>query len=162
MPHTMAILLLTLLGLAVGSFLNVCIHRLPRGESLAWPPSHCPGCGVAIRWHDNVPIIGYLALRGRCRACGGRISALYPIVEATTAALFVLQYLHLGWTPLLAVRLAFSCAMVVLFAIDLEHQILPNAITLPGMWRGWLRACSCRPAGARRSSAWWSAAACCG
>jgi leader peptidase (prepilin peptidase)/N-methyltransferase len=129
----MAILLLTLLGLAVGSFLNVCIHRLPRGESLAWPPSHCPGCGVAIRWHDNVPIIGYLALHGRCRACGGRISALYPIVEATTAALFVLQYLHLGWTPLLAVRLAFSCAMVVLFAIDLEHQILPNAITLPGI-----------------------------
>jgi len=133
MPDALALLLVALSGLAVGSFLNVCIYRLPRGESLAWPPSHCPACGAPIKWHDNVPIVGYLALGGRCRACRGRISPVYPIVEAATAALFVLQYLHLGWTPLLAVRLAFSCAMIVLFAVDLEHQVLPNAITLPGI-----------------------------
>ena len=136
MPDTLAIVLLTAAGLAVGSFLNVCIYRLPRGESLAWPPSHCPACGTAIKWRDNVPVVGYLVLGGRCRACRGRISPVYPIVEAMTAAVFVLQYLHLGWTPLLAVRLVFSCAMIVLFAIDLEHQILPNVITLPGIVLG--------------------------
>jgi leader peptidase (prepilin peptidase)/N-methyltransferase len=136
MPDILPGLLLTIAGLAVGSFLNVCIYRLPRGESLAWPPSHCPSCGTAIKWRDNVPVLGYLALGGRCRACRGRISPAYPIVEAVTAAVFVLQYFHLGWTPLLAVRLAFSCAMIVLFAIDLEHQILPNAITLPGIVAG--------------------------
>jgi leader peptidase (prepilin peptidase)/N-methyltransferase len=136
MPDTLAIVLLTVAGLAVGSFLNVCIYRLPRGESLAWPPSHCPACGTAIKWRDNVPVVGYLVLGGRCRACRGRISPVYPIVEAVTVAVFVLQYLHLGWTPLLAVRLVFSCAMIVLFAIDLEHQILPNTITLPGIVLG--------------------------
>ena len=133
MPHAVTIVLLTVAGLAVGSFLNVCVYRIPRGESLAWPPSRCPACGTAIKWRDNVPVLGYLALGGRCRACRGRISPAYPIVEAATAAVFVLQYLHLGWTPLLAVRLAFSCAMIVLFAVDLEHQVLPNAITLPGI-----------------------------
>jgi len=129
----LAPLALGLLGLAVGSFLNVCIYRLPRGESIVWPGSRCPGCGAAIRWYDNVPVLGYLLLAGRCRSCRRPIGVVYPIVELATMAVFLAHYWALGLTPLLAVRIAFGCAMVVLFAIDLEHQILPNAITLPGI-----------------------------
>jgi leader peptidase (prepilin peptidase)/N-methyltransferase len=138
MPPAAAIPLLTIAGLAIGSFLNVCIHRLPRGESLAWPGSHCPRCRQPIAWFHNVPVLGYLALGGRCARCRERISPVYPLVEAGTAALFVLTYLELGWTPLLAVRLAFAAAMVVLFFVDLEHQILPNVITVPGIVLGLL------------------------
>jgi leader peptidase (prepilin peptidase)/N-methyltransferase len=136
MPSTIAIVLLAVAGLAVGSFLNVCIYRLPRGESLAWPGSHCPRCGTPIAWFHNVPVLGYFALGGRCATCRDRISPVYPLVEAATAVLFVLHYLQLGWTPLLAVRLVFAAAMIVLFFIDLEHQILPNAITVPGILAG--------------------------
>lgn len=133
MPPALAIPLILVLGAAVGSFLNVCVYRLPRGESLWWPASHCPSCATPIRWIHNVPVVGYLWLKGRCASCGARISPMYPIVEATCAALFLLHYLVLGWTPLLAVRLVFAAAMVALFAIDLRHQILPNVITLPGI-----------------------------
>jgi len=136
MPPVLAVPLLTVAGLAIGSFLNVCIYRLPRGESLAWPGSHCPHCQQPIAWFHNVPVLGYLVLGGRCARCRARISPVYPLVEAGTAALFVLHYLELGWTPLLAVRLVFAAAMVVLFFIDLEHQILPNAITVPGLLLG--------------------------
>jgi leader peptidase (prepilin peptidase) / N-methyltransferase len=124
------------LGLMVGSFLNVCIHRIPRRQSIAWPSSHCPRCRQPIAWYDNVPVVSYLALGGRCRRCRGPISARYPLVEAVTAVLFALHFWELGWQPLLAVRLAFAAAMVVLFMIDLEHQILPNVITLPGVLVG--------------------------
>ena len=128
--------LLAMLGLAVGSFLNVCIYRLPRGGSLMWPGSRCPACGAAIRWYDNVPVLGYLLLAGRCRSCRKAIGVVYPIVELATMAMFLAHYWAIGPTPLLVVRIAFGCAMVVLFAIDLEHQILPNAITLPGILVG--------------------------
>jgi len=121
------------LGLAVGSFLNVCIYRLPRGESVVSPPSRCPGCGTGLRWFDNVPVLGWVWLRGRCRSCQAPISAVYPLVEAGTALVFALQYWQLGWQPLLAVRLLFAAAMIVLFVIDLQHRILPNVITLPGV-----------------------------
>ena len=121
------------LGLAVGSFLNVVIYRLPRGASLAWPASHCTSCKRPLSWYENVPLLGWLALRGRCRTCHARISPQYPLVEAVTGLLFLAGYYAFGPTPLLVVRLAFACAMVVLFAIDLEHQILPNEITLPGI-----------------------------
>ena len=130
--------IIVFLGLAIGSFLNVVIHRLPRGESLVSPGSRCPSCGYALRPLDNVPVLSYVALRGRCRACGVRIPPRYPVVELATAALFVLHYLVFGWTPLLAVRLLFAAAMVALFAIDLEHQLLPDAITLPGIVLGLL------------------------
>jgi leader peptidase (prepilin peptidase) / N-methyltransferase len=132
------ITLLAILGLAIGSFLNVCIHRIPRGESLNHPPSRCPNCGQGLRWFDNVPVLGYVWLRGRCRACRAPISIRYPIVEIVTMALFLVHYAIFGWTPLLAVRLLFACAMVVLFAIDLEHHLLPNVITLPGIIAGLL------------------------
>ena len=133
-----AAVLLFGLGLVVGSFLNVCIYRLPREESLAWPASHCTTCNRTLRWYENVPVFSWAVLRGRCQTCRSRISMRYPIVELTTGALFLAGYYAFGLTPLLAVRLLFACAMVVLFAIDLEHQILPNEITLPGIVIGFL------------------------
>jgi len=125
--------ILALLGLAVGSFLNVCIHRLPRDQSLNSPPSRCPACEYRLRWFDNVPILSYVLLGGRCRKCRARISIRYPLVELITMALFVIHGEVFGWSALLVPRLVFACAMVVLFAIDLEHQLLPNVITLPGI-----------------------------
>jgi leader peptidase (prepilin peptidase)/N-methyltransferase len=136
--ETITVVVLALIGASIGSFLNVCIYRLPRRESLVWPASHCPSCGRTLSWYENVPVLGWLALRGRCRTCGERISIVYPIVEVVTAAVFVAGYLIYGWTPLLAVRLLFACAMIVLFVIDLQHQILPNAITVPGIVIGFL------------------------
>jgi leader peptidase (prepilin peptidase) / N-methyltransferase len=126
-------LLLGLFGLAVGSFLNVCIYRLPRRESLSYPASHCTSCDRPLAWYENVPVVGWLWLRGRCRTCGAAISPMYPIVEALTGAIFVVGYAIYGLTPLLLARLLFACAMIVLFAIDLRHHILPNVITLPGV-----------------------------
>lgn len=132
MTGGLAAVVLSGLGLAVGSFLNVVIYRLPHGASVAWPASHCTSCRRPLSWYENVPIFSWLALRGRCRTCRARISVQYPLVEAVTAALFLAGYYVFGLTPLLPVRLTFACAMVVLFAIDFEHQILPNEITLPG------------------------------
>ena len=132
------VVLLGSLGLIVGSFLNVCIYRLPRRESINWPGSHCTACHRPLSWYENVPVISWLVLRGRCRTCGERISIIYPLVELITCALFVAGYVIYGWTPMLAVRLAFACAMVVLFAIDLRHHLLPNVITVPGIVIGFL------------------------
>src|SRR5688572_22127668 len=133
MTETITVVFLLTFGLAVGSFLNVCIYRLPRRESLNWPGSHCTTCSRALAWYENVPLVSWLVLRGRCRSCRAAISPMYPIVEAVTGAVFVAGYFIYGWTPLLAVRLLLACAMIVLFAIDLQHRILPNVITLPGI-----------------------------
>ena len=122
-------------GAIVGSFLNVCIYRLPLGKSIVWPASACPRCGRPLSWYENIPVVSYLALRGRCRTCREPISIRYPIVEALTAAMFALRLVVLRPGRLLASRLVFGCALIVLFAIDLEHQLLPNAITLPGIVR---------------------------
>jgi leader peptidase (prepilin peptidase) / N-methyltransferase len=121
------------LGLAVGSFLNVVIHRLPRGGSVSHPPSRCPNCQYSLRWYDNIPILSWAFLHGKCRKCRMPISVRYPIVELLTMAVFLLHLWLFGWTALMAVRLAFACALIALFAIDLEHHLLPNAITLPGI-----------------------------
>ncbi len=128
-----AVGLVVALGLTIGSFLNVCIYRLPRGESVVNPPSRCPSCGRGLRWFENVPVLGYLLLGGRCRTCRAAVSPMYPIVEAGTALVFLLQYWQLGWQPLLGVRLMFVAALIALFVIDLQHRILPNVITLPGV-----------------------------
>ena len=133
MTPQLTLLLLGVLGLVVGSFLNVCIYRLPRGQSVNWPGSRCTTCDRSLAWYENIPVVSWLVLRGRCRTCGERISVMYPIVEAITAALFIAGYFIYGWTPLLAVRLAFTCAMIVLFMIDLQHYLLPNVITVPGI-----------------------------
>lgn len=134
----LALTLLGVLGLVVGSFLNVCIYRLPRGQSVNWPGSRCTTCDRTLSWYENVPVVSWVVLRGRCRTCGERISVMYPIVEIITAALFIAGYFVYGWTPLLAVRLAFACAMVVLFVIDLQHYLLPNIITVPGIVIGFV------------------------
>jgi leader peptidase (prepilin peptidase)/N-methyltransferase len=169
MPDIAPLMIVSGLGLAIGSFLNVCIWRLPAlvldaedvddGQVPAWralllwqrdvwrdvgrafarlssPPSSCPACGTPIAWYHNVPVIGWIVLRGRCASCRSPISSRYPIVEALTAAVFIVHLLVFGWQPLLAVRLAFAAALIVLFAIDLEHQLLPDVITVPGTVAG--------------------------
>ena len=123
-------------GLVIGSFLNVYIYRLPMGLSVVWPGSRCTACSRTLSWFENIPVLSWLALRGRCRTCHVAISWVYPFVELITAVMFVGLYLMYGWTPLFAVRALFGCAMIVLFAIDYTHQILPNVITLPGIALG--------------------------
>jgi len=125
-------------GSTIGSFLNVCIYRLPRRESIVWPRSACPHCRRNLAWYENLPIVSYIWLRGRCRTCRGAISIRYPIVEALTAAMFAGAAWYYGPSMLLVSRLVFGCALIVLFAIDLEHHLLPNAITLPGIVAGFL------------------------
>src|SRR5829696_444882 len=127
---------LLFLGLAIGSFLNVCIHRLPLKLSVVSPGSRCPGCSYALRWYDNLPVLSYAMLRGRCRSCGRPISLQYPIIEVITAIVFLAHWYAFGPTSLLPARLVFASALIVLFMIDLEHQILPDVITLPGIIAG--------------------------
>ena len=122
-----------LFGLVIGSFLNVCIYRLPRGKSVVFPPSACGSCQRELRWFENIPVASWVVLGGKCARCKAPISAQYPIVELATGAIFVATAAVTPAGPLLAARLLFGCALVVLFAIDLEHQILPNVITLPGI-----------------------------
>jgi leader peptidase (prepilin peptidase) / N-methyltransferase len=140
MPVGLVVTVLAVLGACVGSFLNVCIYRLPRRESLAWPGSHCTSCTRSLAWYENIPIVSWVVLRGRCRTCRAPISWMYPIVEVTTALVFVIGYLLYGLTPLAAVRVLFGCALIVLFVTDLQHKILPNVITVPGIVIGF--ACS--------------------
>ena len=122
------------LGAIVGSFLNVCIHRLPRGESIVSPPSHCPHCKTPIKPYDNLPILSYLILRGRCRKCGERFSPRYLVVELLTAASFLLIFLlYLSNIPLMIVYIAFVSSLIVVFFADLEHQIIPNEISVGGI-----------------------------
>jgi leader peptidase (prepilin peptidase)/N-methyltransferase len=128
-----ALTALALIGLVIGSFLNVCIHRLPRRTSIVSPGSQCPHCGYVLRWYDNVPVLSYVLLGGRCRGCKARISARYPIVELITMAVFVAHGLVFGIDIMLVPRLLFACALIVLFAIDLEHHLLLDVITLPGI-----------------------------
>jgi leader peptidase (prepilin peptidase)/N-methyltransferase len=122
-----------LFGALVGSFLNVCIYRLPLGRSIVWPGSACASCGRTLSWYENIPIVSWVVLRGKCRSCHQSISIRYPIVEALTALLFAGAWWYYGPGPLLVSRVLFGCALLVLFAIDLEHQLLPNVITLPGI-----------------------------
>ncbi len=123
-------------GAVAGSFLNVLIYRLPLGRSVVWPSSACPDCDRELSWYENIPIASFVALRARCRTCRARISIRYPLVEALTAAMFAAAWWYYGSGVLLASRLVFGCALIALFAIDLEHQLLPNAITLPGIAAG--------------------------
>lgn len=120
-----------LLGLLIGSFLNVVIWRLPRGESLSHPGSHCPGCGHAVRPYDNVPVVSWLLLRGRCRDCGARISPRYPLVELLTGVLFGVMAWEFGATWELPAYLYLVAVGVALAFIDLDTRRLPNALTLP-------------------------------
>jgi leader peptidase (prepilin peptidase) / N-methyltransferase len=122
-----------LFGAVIGSFLNVVIHRLPREESIVLPSSRCTSCGAAIAFYDNLPVISYIALGGRCRSCKTFISARYPAVEALTALLWVGVFWRDGLSWALPFDLIFVTAVVTLIFIDAEHMILPNAITYPGI-----------------------------
>ncbi len=122
-----------LFGLVIGSFLNVVIHRLPRGESIVRPASHCPACGHAVRWWDNVPVLSYVLLRGRCRDCGVSISLRYPAIELATGLLFALVALRFGAQPMTLVWCAFGAALVASAAIDFDHQIIPDQISVGGL-----------------------------
>ncbi len=130
---SVACALMAVLGAMIGSFLNVVIHRLPLEQSIVFPNSTCPKCRKPIKPYDNIPILSFLALRGRCRSCGARISPRYPAVEALTAMLFAAVTWHDGLSFALAFDLAFAASLVALVFIDAEHMILPNAITYPGM-----------------------------
>jgi leader peptidase (prepilin peptidase) / N-methyltransferase len=119
-------------GLIIGSFLNVVAYRLPRGESVAFPASHCPSCDTPIKPYDNVPVLSWLWLRGRCRSCHTSISARYPIVEAVTAALLVAVVLDKGADRDAWLGLAFVILLVPVALIDLDHRIIPNTLMLVG------------------------------
>jgi leader peptidase (prepilin peptidase) / N-methyltransferase len=123
-------------GLLIGSFLNVVIARVPERRSLWQPGSACPGCGAAIAWHDNIPLLSFVALRGRCRACATPIPWRYPIVELVTGLLFLTSALAFGPTLHAAVAAALLAGLVAITAIDLERQIIPDVISLPGILAG--------------------------
>lgn len=128
-----AAIIVVVFGLLIGSFLNVCIYRMPRNESLVFPASHCPACGAAIPPWLNIPVISYLLLGGRCRSCGASISAVYPLVELLTAGLGLALYLRFGLTAPFFVLAPLSAALIVVTFIDLEHQIIPDEISLSGI-----------------------------
>ena len=150
-------------GLAVGSFANVCIHRIPLGQSIGSPPSRCPSCGTPIRPWDNLPVLSYLLLRGRCRKCRTPISIRYPLVEAANALGWWGVAVVYGPTIHAAVAMALVTALLVLSLIDLDHQILPNVITLPGIAAGIAASVSIHLLGAGpgrgllAGMAWWDA-----
>ena len=127
----MIVVVTGLLGLVIGSFLNVVIHRVPLRQSVVWPASHCPQCGAAIKAKDNIPLLSYLLLRGRCRACGARISWRYPAVEALTGILFAVAAYEFGLGYALLSALVLISVLISLAGTDLEHRLLPNAIVGP-------------------------------
>src|SRR5262249_22943092 len=120
-------------GLIIGSFLNVVIHRVPRRESIVMPDSHCPECNNRIRPYDNIPVLSYLFLGGRCRNCGVRISPIYPAVELLVGVLYLLLFFKDGPSLALVADVIFVSLIVPLVFIDLKHKLLPNAITYPGL-----------------------------
>ncbi|HVO67570.1 MAG TPA: prepilin peptidase [Syntrophales bacterium] len=123
----------TVAGAAIGSFLNVLIYRIPEGQSIIFPSSRCPKCTHSIRFYDNIPIISYLVLRGRCRDCHEKISFRYPFVEATTALLSMFLFWKFGLSAKYLFSFVFTCVLIVITFIDLDHQIIPDVITLPGI-----------------------------
>lgn len=127
------IIFIVVFGLVWGSFLNVVIYRLPRGLSLLRPPSSCPHCGKRIKFYENIPILSYLFLRGKCRYCKAKISPAYPLVEALTPFCFLLGFSHYSLSPHFFASCMFTSALIVLGFIDYYHQILPDEITFPGL-----------------------------
>jgi len=127
-----------ILGGLIGSFLNVCIARLPKDESIVFPGSHCPRCGHPIRFYDNIPIISYLVLKGKCRDCQASISIQYPLVEGITALGSFLLFLRFGPSVAYLIYFVFLGALILITVIDLYHQIIPDVISLPGIGVGLL------------------------
>ena len=130
-PDAWTVALSAMLGLLVGSFLNVVVWRVPRGESVVRPPSACPACGSPVRPRDNVPVVSWLLLRGRCRDCAARVSRRYPLVELASAGLFAVMALRFGFDPVLPAFLYLAAVGLALALIDLDCKRLPDALTLP-------------------------------
>lgn len=127
---------LFILGAIVGSFLNVCIVRMPHEESIVHPRSHCVHCKKQLPWHDNIPFVSYLLLKGHCRFCGAKISPRYFLVELLTAIVFVVFYRYFGLTPVLPAYLTMTCGFIVATFIDFKHRIIPDEISVGGMIAG--------------------------
>ena len=146
-PIALPLLIAGLLGAIIGSFLNVCIYRLPRQESIAWPGSHCTRCAHPIAWYDNIPIVSYVVLVGQCRHCGVRIPFRYPIVEILNALGYVGLFWFFGpsWAAA-AYGLLFS-ALIVVAGTDISHKIIPNAVTFPGIIVGLVCSATVLPLG---------------
>jgi leader peptidase (prepilin peptidase)/N-methyltransferase len=133
LPRPALAIIASVFGLVVGSFLNVVIYRVPRGESIATPPSHCPGCGHNLSVWENIPVLSYLALRGRCRSCGTSISLRYPVIEVLTGVLFAAIVALHGAQAMTLISLPFVAALIAAAAIDFDHRIIPDSISLGGL-----------------------------
>ena len=130
------LLMVLVIGMCVGSFLNVCIYRIPGSQSIVTPASSCPHCRKPIQWYDNIPVLSYFLLRGRCRNCRESISLRYPLVETITGAMAVSICLIWGLSVVALVHFTFICALITITFIDIDHQIIPDVITIPGMLLG--------------------------
>ena len=133
-----SIVILSLLGLIVGSFSNVCIYRIPRNESIIYPASHCPKCRTTIKPIDNIPLLSYVLLKGRCRNCKSKISIQYPIVELLTGLIYLIIYLVYGLSIQTLIYIILSSALIIIAFIDLYQQIIPDVISLPGIVIGFI------------------------
>ena len=129
-------ILIFILGLIVGSFCNVCIYRIPKNESIIYPASHCPKCRTTIKPVDNIPLLSYILLKGRCRNCGSKISIQYPVVELLTGIIYLIIYLIYGLSIQSLVYIILSSALIIIAFIDLNEQIVPDVISLPGIGVG--------------------------
>lgn len=127
-----------ILGAVIGSFLNVCIYRIPEGMSIVFPASRCPVCAESLRWYHNVPVISYLLLRGKCAFCAVKIPLRYPVIELLNAGLYVLVFWYFGLSSATLVFFIFISALVVITFIDLDYQIIPDVISLPGIVVGFM------------------------
>ncbi|MBN1103905.1 MAG: prepilin peptidase [Deltaproteobacteria bacterium] len=135
-PATLYALLALLFGLILGSFLNVCIYRIPFHRSIVHPPSRCPHCGTGIRFYDNIPLFSYILLLGKCRSCHGAISLRYPLVELTTGLLSAALFMRYSLSLSYFMFLAFCASLLVVAFIDIDHKIIPDVISLPGIVTG--------------------------
>ena len=125
-------------GSILGSFLNVCIHRMPKGESVVWPRSHCPKCKKRIPGYDNIPFISFILLKGRCRICKSKISLRYPLVELLTASIFLLFFMRYGLSYDFFFYIVLSCALIIATFIDIPHRIIPDEISVGGIIVGFI------------------------
>lgn len=133
MYYGIGIILLFILGLIVGSFCNVCIYRIPRNESIIYPASHCPKCSTTILAKDNIPLLSYILLKGRCRNCGSKIFIQYPVVEFLTGLIYVIIYLIYGFSIQFLIYIILLSALIIITFIDLNEKIVPDVISLPGI-----------------------------
>lgn len=123
-------LIIIIYGLIIGSFLNVCIYRIPRGENIAWPGSHCPTCSHSLKWYDNIPLFSYLVLKGKCRYCKTNISAQYPIVESLNAFLYIIMYMKFGFGVDFIFYSLMSSVLLAIIYIDFKEMIIPDSLVL--------------------------------